>query len=292
MTTKILTSFSATEKDLTKINQYSRRKLNNSEVFTFSMILSSNDVDRDCEAFTKESLIKMAELFKGTTGILDHNAKSKNQIARIYKTKVIKTNEKTIYKKDKYLLKAWAYMVKNETTKDLILKIDAGIIKEVSVSCSVEKKICSICGSIYNGSCEHVLGKKYPQGLCYVKLKNPYDAYEWSFVAIPSQIDAGVVKNFGGGLNSSMENQLKSKAFIGTCYENRIKKNLVKLCFLNNFMRENSSCLNEILKKLSIKELEALESEFSKKLKEKDFSKNLVSLNNIKNKNDNLDFVV
>ena len=221
MITKILTPFSATEKDMTKINQYSRRKLNNSEVFTFSMILSSNDVDRDCEAFTKESLIKMAELFQGTTGILDHSAKSKNQIARIYKTKVVKTNEKTAYGEDKYLLKAWAYMAKNETTKDLILKIDAGIIKEVSVSCSIEKKICSICGSVYNGSCEHVLGKKYPQGLCFVKLKNPYDAYEWSFVAIPSQTDAGVVKNFGG-LNNPLNNELKNKAFIGICYENRI----------------------------------------------------------------------
>ena len=291
MITKILTPFSATEKDMTKINQYSRRNLNSCEVYTFSMILSSNEVDRDCEAFTKESLIKMAELFQGTTGILDHNAKSKNQIARIYKTKVIKTNEKTVYKKDKYLLKAWAYMIKNDATKDLILKIDAGIVKEVSVSCSIEKKICSICGSVYNGSCDHVLGKKYPQGLCFIKLQNPYDAYEWSFVAIPSQLDAGVVKNFGIS-NNNTTNELKSKAFIGTCYENRLKKQLIKLCFLNGFMKENASCLEDILKKLSIKELEAIEYELSKKLKEKDFSKNLINLSRIKNKNDNLDFVV
>ena len=80
----VLTPFQATEKDMSKINSYSRRKLNPNEIYTFSMILCSNEIDRDCEAFPKESLIKMATLFQGTTGIFDHKASSKNQIARIY----------------------------------------------------------------------------------------------------------------------------------------------------------------------------------------------------------------
>ena len=141
--TKTLTPFEATEKDMALINSYSRRKLEPDEIYTFSMILCANDIDRDGEAFTKETLVKMSKLFQGTTGIFDHITSSKNQIARIFKTSIIKTDEKTIYGEDKYLLKAWAYMLKTDYTKNLILKIDAGIVKEISVSCSIRNKICS-----------------------------------------------------------------------------------------------------------------------------------------------------
>ena len=264
MNTKTLTPFEATEKDMARINSYSRRKLNTEEIYTFSMILCANDVDRDCEAFTKEALDKMSKLFEGTTGIQDHKAYSKNQIARIFKTSVIKTNEKTMYGEDKYLLKAWAYMVKSENNKDLILKIDAGIVKEVSVCCNIKKKICSICGEKYDGGCGHVLGKKYGDSLCYVKLKEPCDAYEWSFVAVPAQPEAGVVKHFS--TQTHKDNEFYSKASIGEYFENKLKTQVVALSHLNNFMKENPSCCEKILNKLSIKELEALKEEFSKNL--------------------------
>ena len=161
-----ITPVDPTEKDIEKIKSFARRKIDQNEIYTFSMVLCGNDIDRDCEAFTKDSLITMAKLFQGKTGILDHKASSKNQIARIYKTSVIKTSEKTLYDSDKYLLKAWAYMVKSPSTKDLILKIDAGIIKEVSVSCNIEKMVCSICNDPYDGSCNHILGRKYDEKFC------------------------------------------------------------------------------------------------------------------------------
>ncbi len=272
MATKILTPFSASEKDMAKINKYSRRKLNPDEIYTFSMILCSNDIDRDCEAFTKDSLIKMATLFQGTTGIFDHKASSKNQVARIFKTKIIKTSEQTAYKSEKYILKACAYMIRNDSSKDLILKIDAGIIKEVSISCNIEKKVCSICDSIYDGSCNHVLGRQYEDKICYVKLVNPYDAYEWSFVAIPAQTDAGVVKHFS--FKNCYSNKFEKNASVGLYYENRLKAQIIKLSFLNGFMTKND-CFKDIVNKLSIKELEAFKEEFSNRLSEKDFSSNL-----------------
>ena len=93
MLTNSLTPIEATEKDISKINTYTRRDIQPEELYTFSVILCGNDIDRDCEAFTKESLFKMANMFQGKTGILDHDASSKNQIARIYKTSVVKTDE-------------------------------------------------------------------------------------------------------------------------------------------------------------------------------------------------------
>ncbi len=296
MLTNSITPIEATEKDISKINTYARRDIHPEEIYTFSVILCGNDIDRDCEAFTKESLFKMANMFKGKTGILDHDASSKNQIARIYKTSVVKSDEKTLYGEDKYLLKAWAYMVKSPNTNDLILKIDTGIVKEISISCSIAKKICSICGNHYNGSCNHILGTKYDDKFCYIKLENPTDAYEWSFVAVPAQTDAGVTKRVKKHYKISTFNanefQKNTKAL--EYYKNRLKSNVIKLSYLNNFMTE-STCFKDIIDKLTIKELESFLQYFSNKLKEKDFSPSLTSLNSKENqplKNKDLDFVI
>ena len=59
-----------------------------------------------------------------------------------------------------------------------------------------EKKQCSICGSEY-GTCGHVKGEVYEGQTCAVILKEPVDAYEFSFVAVPAQREAGVMKAMG-----------------------------------------------------------------------------------------------
>ena len=45
-------------------------------------------------------------------------------------------------------------------------------------------------------SCSHVKGKTYGGRLCHVVLDVITDAYEWSFVAVPAQVNAGVTKRF------------------------------------------------------------------------------------------------
>ena len=299
MLTNTLIPIEATEKDISKINSYARRNVNPEEIYTFSVILCGNDIDRDCEAFTKESLIKMANMFQGKTGILDHDASSKNQIARIYKTSVIKSDEKTLYGEDKYLLKAWAYMVKSPNTNDLILKIDTGIVKEVSISWRKKKKVCSICGNQYNGSCNHILGTKYDGNFCYIKLENPTDAYEWSFVAVPAQTDAGVTKNIKKNYTTnSTNNEFQKQTKALEYYKNRLKSKVIKLSYLNDFMTE-STCFKDIINKLSIKELESFVHYFSEKIKEKDFKPTLPHFSSKENskekfalKNKDLDFII
>lgn len=165
-------------------------------------------------------------------------------------------------------------MVRSDTTRDLILKIDAGIVKEVSVSCSISKKLCSICGSSYDGSCNHILGKRYNDKICFIKLETPLDAYEWSFVAVPAQIEAGVVKHFSTKINE--DNEFQKQAHAGLCYENLLKTKLIKLAFLKGFMTKND-CFKNIVEKLSVKEMQAFVDELSKNLNQKDFKPSLTS---------------
>ena len=198
------------DEELNLINSYTRRKLTKDEVYAFSVVLCDNDIDRDGERFTVESLFALEKLFVGKTGIIDHNPSAKNQTARIFACSVEAVQGKKTQTGDDYFrLKARAYMPKSEKNKDFILALDSGIIKEVSVGCAVEEVLCSICGE-KSDLCPHKKGEKYGSKICCGELTNPYDAYEFSFVAIPSQKQAGVTKSASiYGKESDMESILK-----------------------------------------------------------------------------------
>ena len=53
------------EKDIDLINQYSLKELKPEDVMCFSLVLCDNEVDRDCEKFTQESLEALAKMFVG-----------------------------------------------------------------------------------------------------------------------------------------------------------------------------------------------------------------------------------
>ncbi len=186
------------EKELELINNYTRSEFTSDEVYTFSVTLCDNEVDRDFERFSLESLKKLQELFLGKTGIFDHSMSSKDQNARIFHTFVeIDPVKKNSIGENYASLKARAYMVRNEKNASLIKEIEAGIKKEVSVGCSMKSCVCSVCGKdMKMHLCEHVKGKIYGGKLCYGTLENAADAYEWSFVAVPAQRNAGVTKSF------------------------------------------------------------------------------------------------
>lgn len=191
----ILKSVKLTDDELKKINQYTRREFKSDEVYTFSIVLCDNDMDRDYERFTVEALFELEKLFVGKTGIFDHNPKAENQSARIYDCKVENvTSKKTQNGDDYFRLTAKAYIPKTDKTQDLILLIESGILKEVSIGCSVKEKICSVCGKEVS-ACQHIKGNEYNGEVCVHLLTNPADAYEWSFVAVPAQKQAGVIKN-------------------------------------------------------------------------------------------------
>ncbi len=181
------------------INQYSRRTLTPEEVYVFPVTLCDNEIDRDMERFNIPTLYSLSEMFVGKTGICDHDRKTNNQVARIFKTSVDPVpGKKTRAGDDLYQLNAMAYIMKTPKNEDLIAEIDGGIKKEVSVGVSIKNSICSICGQDYYASsdCMHHKGQTYEQSDCYVTLDGANDAYEFSFVAVPAQPGAGVTKAY------------------------------------------------------------------------------------------------
>ena len=213
------------EKDiLDKINKFTRREFGEDELFVFSVILCDNDIDRDCERFSDNALDTLKKLFVGKTGIFDHDASTSNQNARIFDTEIVTDNERVTKCGEPYkYLKASAYMVRTDENKNLIAEIDGGIKKEVSISCSAAKRMCSVCGCDKAvKSCMHVKGKSYGGKVCHTVLDSITDAYEWSFVAVPSQRQAGVTKSCCGK-ELTMPRKKKVIPEYGTCIRKGIE---------------------------------------------------------------------
>ena len=259
-TGKIIKSL-AEKGDMEKINLYSRRELTEDEVYIFTASLCDNDIDRDFERFSVSALYELAELFVGKTGIADHSMKSADQKARIFHTYVEKQEgEKTSDGQQLYCLKARAYMLKSDENKSLIDEIDAGIKKELSVSCSMGSSVCSVCKKDRKKErCEHIAGRVYSGSQCYFTLENAKDAYEFSFVAVPAQRKAGVTKSYKNKKEFDMErvideikackevslsesdskevasylDSLEEKASLGEAYKKELSKEVEKLFALN-----------------------------------------------------------
>ncbi len=204
----VLKALTPEKQDMELINRFSRRELKEDEVYVFSLILCDNEVDRDFERFTTETLGELAELFVGKTGIVDHERKSANQCARVFHTEVqVEEGKKTSFGENYACLVAKAYIPRLKSNEDIIGKIDSGILREVSIGCSVERSLCNICGG---ENCSHIRGRKYDGVTCVKLLSGAADAYEFSFVAVPAQRNAGVTKNFSEGDERCMMEKLKS----------------------------------------------------------------------------------
>lgn len=265
---KAVDAAAVTDEQLGRINAYTRRALTREEVFVFSVVLCDNEIDRDLERFPTASLEKLKELFPGKTGVFDHAPTAENQSARIFETRLEETGEVNSVGKPYRLLKAWAYMVRCEKNADLILEIDAGIKKEVSVGCAVEEIRCSICDADRKAEgCTHKKGEVYGGRLCYHLLVNPTDAYEWSFVAVPAQKRAGVVKRTGGGTPGAVPvekgrlERLEKLARLGERYEEELRGSVVKLGLLGQ-PDLTADQLEQLVSGLDAPLLEALQKSF------------------------------
>ena len=215
------------------INGQAKGKLTAEQVYVFSLRLCDDQIDRDMERFDTAALPALAKLFIGKTGIMDHCWSSDNQVARIFQTQVVQ--EKGIS-----YIKAWAYIRRGSHTDEIIADIEAGIKKEVSIGCAMGRSVCSVCGGDY-GTCGHQKGEYYDGQLCCAILREPMDAYEFSFVAVPAQRDAGVIKALGGR-NRSLKalaeefgaqaeyRELFLQAQLGMQYTKELRDEVVRLC--------------------------------------------------------------
>ena len=213
----VLETGTPTPEQLEKINRQAKSPLTAEEVYVFAVRLCDDQPDRDDERFSPEALEALAPMFVGKTGILDHAWQTAGQLGRIFDTEV--RREPTLC-----WLKAWVYMLRSEKTEPFIREIEGGIKREVSVGCAVGKRLCSVCGQDY-GVCEHQKGMVYGGKTCTVILCEPTDAYEFSFVAVPAQREAGVVK----AAEEAAMKELRRDAACGRQYRKALQGDVVRL---------------------------------------------------------------
>ena len=216
--------------ELEAINRFAKTPLTAEQVYTFTLRLCDNEVDRDFERFDAAALERLGELFVGKSGVFDHQWSARGQTARIYRTEVAREPSMTTAAGDEYRwLKGWAYLLRTEKNADLIAEIEGGIKKEVSVGCAAGRSVCSVCGA-ENGGCEHVPGQAYGGELCFRELRDITDAYEWSFVAVPAQRAAGVLKRFGQEREG--DRTLRKEAELGRKHLQALRREVVRLAML------------------------------------------------------------
>ena len=227
-----INSGAPTAVQLEAINAQAKAQLSGEQVYVFSLRLCDDQVDRDFERFDTAALGTLAKLFIGKTGVVDHKWSADKQIARIFETQVVKEAGVSY-------IKAWAYIRRGSSNDEIIADIEAGIKKEVSVGCAMGMAVCSVCGSEY-GTCGHLKGETYDGEVACAILQEPMDAYEFSFVAVPAQRDAGVLKALGGGNRCLKElaeefgaqaeyRALYKQAQLGKRYEKELQDSVVRL---------------------------------------------------------------
>ncbi len=259
--TNVLQGGVPTAVQLEAINAQAKAKLTEQQVYVFSLRLCDDQVDRDGERFDAAALPALAKLFIGKTGILDHKWSSEAQVARIFETQVVK-------EVDVSYIKAWAYIRRGGSNDEIIADIEAGIKKEVSVGCAMGASICSVCGGEY-GVCGHQKGEYYDGQLCCAILKEPMDAYEFSFVAVPAQKNAGVMKGMGGreclkelaeehGVQAEYRALFK-QAELGKLYEKQVRDDVVRLCMVLDLGAEEP-VLRSVMEKAAAEDLMKLRS--------------------------------
>lgn len=267
--TQVASAAVATEAQLEAINAQTKATLTADQVYVFSLRLCDDQVDRDMERFDRAALPELAKMFIGKTGIVDHHWSTDAQVARIFETRVV-CEDGISY------IKAWAYIRRGGQAEEVIADIEAGIKKEVSVGCAMGQAVCSVCGGEY-GSCGHQKGEQYDGQVCHVILREPMDAYEFSFVAVPAQRAAGVIKAARGSrtLKDLAEEfgaqaeyrTLYVQAQLGRDYEKQLQNEVVRL-MLSLDMGVEEPVLRSIAGKISTSELQQLKSALEERMKE------------------------
>lgn len=254
-----------TAEDLALINVQARREMTEEDVYLFSVRLCDNEVDRDGERFAPKTLEELAPMFVGKSGIFDHQWSAKGQAARIYRTELVREEGQITGMGDvSCYLKGYAYMLRTEGNKDLIAEIEGGIKKEVSVGCAVGRRACSICGG-ESGTCGHEVGEVYEGKQCCVELLDAKDAYEWSFVAVPAQRKAGVIKGLSCG-EEELE-RLKKEAAMGRRYLTSLRQEVARLGGMTQ-KGLDAALLRSVTAKLDEHELLALKGAFEEQMRE------------------------
>ena len=177
-----------TDELLNEINNKFNRTYKKDDLIAFDIELVHNDIDKDYEAFSENSLKEMAELFVGKTGFIFTDKKTQ------YNVRVLSTyccqypsygilQKLTSYSEVYTKLRAIVFAFKNKDLEEFDIENS-----EFSISCSVLHRQCSIC--LKDNCTEHTKGityslKRVPYNSvkrCFLFLNGVTDVYEFANV--------------------------------------------------------------------------------------------------------------
>lgn len=194
--------------DILKINELGRTELTEDDLYIFNLRACDGLTDRVADRMSDTFLQQFADRInaKSIPLLKDHDWSADKQIGRVYKASV-ETDENGVK-----FVKATAYTLKSNT--ELVEKIEAGILKELSVSFD-GLATCSICGEPMEkdwdgrGHCknQHIAGETYEDKQCESILTECTDVYEVSIVAVPCQPNASIIKKLNHDSTGATERQ-------------------------------------------------------------------------------------
>jgi len=222
------------------INKWTRRQYNAEELYTFPVLAIDDQMTRNYVQYTAETQRETVKAWIGIPFLFnkegvgqnafqnaDHDLKAASQHGRIYEAKLVRTPQGTTG------TLVWVYTVRGATQEidDFINKLDAGILREVSIHVMATELKCSIDGEAWPCKAEHFPGEAYEGEICFLRTKGPAEPLELSSVACPGSLVAHVMPDdrvsdyqtlkeaLGGSLKSLEETMAKKKAAEATASE-------------------------------------------------------------------------
>lgn len=130
-----ISSLKLSDEELAKINKHTLSVVTADDVFVFKAMIADNEQDdRNYMPFTTKALQDLKSLYVGKTFVFDHKGSAEKQIARVYDTEIVTSEDKTELGENHAELIAKIYMIKTASNADLIKDIAGGIHKEISTS--------------------------------------------------------------------------------------------------------------------------------------------------------------
>lgn len=188
------------------------------DLFVYPVRLCDNCKDRDNERFSDEALNSVCSLSVGVVGIKNHEWEAENAHSRIYKAEIEEIDGiKSVI--------GYAYTLVTDSTMELINNIKSGLLAEVSIGFSA---------------------KSYSDGSDGVRIIDDVtDLYEWSFVAVPAQPKAGVIKSMTEKEVRNMDLEARIKEL-----ETEVETKSIRVKELEDGIAEKDAKISELQKSI------------------------------------------
>jgi hypothetical protein len=170
--------------NLALINRLAPTGLQAEDVYVRSMYLCSDKIcPTDWGRFTENALRQICSLVVGRAVLRGHD-RSSLPLARFFRAEIVRRADDVNVEtgQPSCWVRAWFYWLRGTTgARDLLLNIDGGVYREVSISWRYRSASCSICGEDIR-VCDHTAGRTYDGVRCHFVVDEVLDVLEGSLV--------------------------------------------------------------------------------------------------------------